>query len=149
MSKTQPSILHRCELEFRCKNGAVTVEPDSRQILIVESTSEPTSNQSVVGVRICLESTTLTPPIVWQHSSPRLFHHHPKDSGFRSVQMHWPIRSFVLSFLAGVAASQLISELPLIVKSPYLQSWIDASSVLRLARCFGLDSTWDGHRTFK
>ncbi|KAF8995301.1 hypothetical protein BDQ17DRAFT_1430456 [Cyathus striatus] len=43
--------------------------------------------------------------------------------------MYWPIRSFVLSFLAGVAASQLISNLPLIVKSPYLQSWIDASSV--------------------
>ncbi|KAF9000881.1 hypothetical protein BDQ17DRAFT_1245068 [Cyathus striatus] len=43
--------------------------------------------------------------------------------------MHWTICSFALALLAGLAASQLLSELPLIVKSPYMQYWIDASNV--------------------
>ncbi|KAF9007819.1 hypothetical protein BDQ17DRAFT_1237593 [Cyathus striatus] len=43
--------------------------------------------------------------------------------------MHWTIRSLVLALLAGLAASQLLSELPLIIKSPYMQYWIDASHV--------------------
>ncbi|KAF8992055.1 hypothetical protein BDQ17DRAFT_240301 [Cyathus striatus] len=59
--------------------------------------------------------------------------------------MHWQIRSFVLAFLAGVAASQLISELPLIVKSPYLQSWIDASSVSSSGGAW--PRFWTGHNT--
>ncbi|KAF8993231.1 hypothetical protein BDQ17DRAFT_1331822 [Cyathus striatus] len=56
--------------------------------------------------------------------------------------MQWPMRFLVLSLLVTLAACQFMSQLPLIVKSPYLHSWVSANTV---STSGGWPLSWNGH----
>ncbi|KAF9007842.1 hypothetical protein BDQ17DRAFT_1350037 [Cyathus striatus] len=57
--------------------------------------------------------------------------------------MQWPMRFLVLSLLVTLAACQFMSQLPLIIKSPYLHSWVSAKGVSASGGAW--PSSWNQH----